>query len=164
MIDMPNNASIQKVLRDVLDLCELQLQLLSVDAQAAKRKLTSAAIFTAIAVALAGSALTVLLVGFGFLLDELTELSTGGALVTLAVATFVLVGVLMLVAAKAIQAATAAMAETKSELAENVRWLKATMISPSTSPRNQMRRESFQNFREPPHYYTPDPVSPLSER
>ncbi|PHQ32959.1 phage holin family protein [Rhodopirellula bahusiensis] len=161
---MPNNASIQKVLRDVLDLCELQWQLLSVDAQAAKRKLTSAAIFTSIAVALAGSALTVLLIGFGFLLDELTELSTGGALVTLAVTTFVIVGVLMFIAAKAIQAATDAMAETKSELSENVRWLKATMISPSTSARNQMRRESFRTHREPTHYYTPDQVSPLTER
>ncbi|MFG0267045.1 MAG: phage holin family protein [Rhodopirellula sp. JB055] len=161
---MPNNASIQKVLRDVLDLCELQWQLLSVDAQAAKRKLTAAAIFSTIAVALAGSALTVLLIGFGFLLDELTDLSTGGALLTLAITTFVIVGVLAWIAAKAVQAATGAMAETKSELSENVRWLKATMISPSTSARNQMRRESFRSGLEPSRHYTPDRVSPLTER
>ncbi|WDQ14994.1 phage holin family protein [Rhodopirellula sp. P2] len=161
---MPNNASIQKVLRDVLDLCELQLQLLSVDAQAAKRKLTTAAIFAVIALALAGSALTVSLVGLGFLLDEMTELSTGGALLTLAVVTFAIVGGLLFIAAKAIQAATDAMSETKSELAENVRWLKATMLSPSTSARNQLRRESFQTYREPPHYHSPDPVTPLPQR
>ncbi|WP_047813824.1 phage holin family protein [Rhodopirellula islandica] len=161
---MPNNASIQKVLRDVLDLCELQLQLMSVDAQAAKRKLTTAAIFALIALALAGSALTVSLVGLGFLLDEMTELSTGGALLTLAVVTFAVVGSFLFIAAKAIQAATDAMSETKSELAENVRWLKATMLSPSTSARNQLRRESFQTHREPPHYHSPEPVTPLPQR
>ncbi|MCC9642033.1 phage holin family protein [Rhodopirellula sp. JC740] len=161
---MSSNSSIQNVLRDVLDLCELQMQLLSVDAQAAKRKLTTAVIFSVVSMALAGSALTVLMIGLGFVLGELSELSTGASLSIVAVVFFAVVGVFLFIAAKAVQAAAQAMSETKSELAENVRWLKATMLSPSTSARNQLRRESFQTHGSSQRYYTPDPVSPLSQR
>lgn len=136
-------SSFQRVIRDVTELFELQIQLFSVDSQVARRKLVRAAIYGGAAAVLAGSALTVALIACGFLLDEATELSTGGALLVVSVIVFVIVAVLGWLAVAAVEAATDAMSETKSELAENIRWLKATLISPETSARNQLRRESF---------------------
>lgn len=138
-------SSFQRVVRDILDLCELQMQLISVDSQAAKRSLVRAIACGAAAIALAGSALTVAMVGAGVLLGEFTELTTGAALLIVSAAFFVLVAVLGWLVMKAILAAAAAMSETKSEFAENLRWLKSTLISPQTSARNQLRRESFYN-------------------
>lgn len=141
----PNQSlsSFQRVVRDVLDLCELQMQLISVDSQAAKRSLVRAIACGATAMALAGSALTVAMVAAGVLLGELTELTPGGALLVVSAVFFLLVAILGWLALKAVLAASAAMSETKSEFAENLRWLKATLISPQTSARNQLRRESF---------------------
>lgn len=136
-------SSFQRVVRDVLDLCELQMQLISVDSQAAKRSLVRAIACGATALAIAGSALTVAMVAAGFLLGEFTELTTGGALLVVSAAFFAIVIVLGWLAMKAILAASAAMSETKSEFAENLRWLKSTLISPQTSARNQIRRDSF---------------------
>ena len=140
---MDTSSSFQRVARDILDLCELQMQLVSVDSQAAKRKLVTAVICSAAAMTLAGSALTVLIVGGGLLLVESTSLSAGGGLLVIAVATLLCVAALLCISLSAVKAAAAAMAETKSEFAENIRWLKATLVKPSKSPRNQIRRESF---------------------
>ncbi|WP_442506061.1 phage holin family protein [Novipirellula sp. SH528] len=138
-----HQSSFQRVTEDILDLFELQMELLSVDSQAAKRKLAQAVACGAIAVALAGSALTVLMIGSGFLLSELTELTAGTSLLIVGAVFFAIVAVLGWIALKAVNAAAAAMSESKSEFAENLRWLKATLVSPKTSPRNQIRRDSF---------------------
>jgi uncharacterized membrane protein YqjE len=147
-------SSFQRVTQDVLDLFELQMELLSVDSQEARRKLTTAAACAVIAATLAGSALTVLMIGGGLVLDELTELSTGGSLLVVAGLVFVCVAVLGWVALSAIKTAASAMRETKSEFTENLRWLKATLVAPRTSPRNQIRRESFNE-----HQYAPPRTS-----
>ncbi|WP_372725067.1 phage holin family protein [Novipirellula sp.] len=136
-------SSFQRVTEDVLDLFELQMQLLSVDSQAAKRKLSKAVACGGIAIALAGSALTVLMIGSGFLLSELTELTAGASLLIVGAVFFAIVALLGWIALKAVSGAAAAMSESKSEFAENLRWLKATLVSPKTSPRNQIRRDSF---------------------
>ncbi|MDA8744320.1 phage holin family protein [Rubripirellula amarantea] len=146
---MPTHAttqqsSFQKVTQDVLDLFELQLELLSVDSQEAKRKLVRAGIFGGLAATIAGSALTVVMIASGLLLGEFTELSIGGAMLVVSVAFFVLVAVLGWIALTLTKAAASAMSETKSEFAENLRWLKATLVSPNSSARNQLRRETFQ--------------------
>ncbi|MGB7327313.1 MAG: phage holin family protein [Rubripirellula sp.] len=141
-----NQSSFQRVTQDVLDLFELQMQLLSVDSQDAKRKLTTAVACGAIAATLAGSALTVVMLGGGVLLGETTGLSTGGSLLIVGAAVFAVVAILGWVALSAIKKAASAMSETKSEFTENLRWLKATLVSPKTSPRNQIRRESFDDF------------------
>ncbi len=134
-----------RVARDILDLCELQMELLSVDSQAAKRDLVRAIAFAAVAATLAGSALTVVLVGTGFLLAEMTDLSTGGGMMLIGGAVFAVVVALLAFSVSAVKAAAASMSETKAEFGENLRWLKATLVSPDSSPRNQMRAESFQS-------------------
>ncbi|MDM4014397.1 phage holin family protein [Roseiconus lacunae] len=131
------------VLRDIIDLMELQWQLLSVDSQEARRKLTKAMIAGVSAVTLAGSALTVLLVGVGFLIRDLTPLGTGAAIIVTSVTAFVVVVVLLWLAAGAATKASQAMTESKSEFVESLKWLKATLVTPRSSARNQIRAESF---------------------
>jgi uncharacterized membrane protein YqjE len=140
---MSESTGFQRVTRDILDLCELQMQLISVDSQAAKRKLVTALICGIAAVTIAGSALTAGLVAAGIFLAELTALSQGGAMVVVTGLAFAIVIALLTAALSATKAAVSAMAETRSEFAENLRWLKATLIKPETSPRNQIRRDTF---------------------
>lgn len=140
---MQRSSSIQRVVSDIIDLCELQMQLLSVDSQAAKRKLVRAIACGVIAATLAGSALTVVMIGLGFALHELATLSIGVSLLIVGSATFAVVIALLVVGWSAVQSAASAMSETKSEFAENLRWLKATLVSPASSPRHQMRDETF---------------------
>jgi len=136
-------SSIQKVVHDVIELFELQLELLSVDSQAAKRKLTRAGICAGIAAILGGSALTVVLVGGGLLLREVAGLPPGVGLLIVGLISFCIVGLLGAIGLIALKGAAAALDETKSELTENLRWLKATLIAPQSSARNLVRGESF---------------------
>ncbi len=161
---MHRNSSFQKVIHDLIDLWELQWQLFSVDAQAAKRSLGRAIVCSLVALLLVGSGFTVFLFGLGFLLDEWTVLSTGTALLIVGAGTLVVVGVLLLIAMSGAKSAAAAMDESKSEFSENLRWLKATLVAPDSSPRNQFRRESFTNDGRRERYYTTETVSPLSRR
>jgi hypothetical protein len=130
------------LVQDIIDLCELQWKLLSVDSQDALQKLRYALICGATAAILAGSALTVALLGTGLLLSESTALSAGGAFLTVGGVAFVIVLALLVVAFLAARAAVSAMDQSKSECADNLRWLKATLISPEISPRNRMRSET----------------------
>jgi len=140
---MNHSSSIRRVTQDIVDLFELQMELFSVDAQATQRKVIRAAIYSVIALALGGSALTVVFLGGGVLLHELSGLSVGASLLIIGGIIFVIVAILLYLAHGALQTASAAMSESKSEFLENFRWLKATLISPSTSPRNQLRAENF---------------------
>jgi len=149
----PSSSSFQRVARDVMELIELQTHLISVDSQAARRKLVRAMSCGAAAAVIAGSALTVAIIAGGFLLDESTSLSTGGAMLVISLVSFVIVGLLGWVGLHAIASAAESMSETKSEFAENLRWIKATLISPQTSPRNQIRRDSFDDATSDPYQF-----------
>lgn len=140
---MNTNTGFSQVARDIIDLAELQMQLLSVDSQEAKRKAVKAVAFTGIGATLAGSALTTAMVGGGFLLHELADWTVGSSLLTIAGATLALVAILLFAAVRAVNTAAAAMNETKSEFAENLKWIKAVIVAPETSPRNQIRAEHF---------------------
>ena len=141
---MNTSSSLSKVLRDIIDLIELQIQLLSVDAQQAKQSCGRAILCGLVAAALLVPMITVWLLGFGFLLAEFTELTTGASVLIVAAIVTVLMGILGMVAIKAVRRASASMNESKSELVENVKWLKATLVNPSTAPRNRIRSESFE--------------------
>ncbi|WP_246105662.1 phage holin family protein [Rosistilla ulvae] len=140
---MNNHSGFSRVARDLLELCELQFQLLSVDSQEARRKATRAMQLTVISIALGGSALTTSMIGCSFLVHELAGWTPGASLASVAAASFVVVAGLLWAASRATATATAALQETKSEFIENLKWLKAVLIRPETSPRNQLRAESF---------------------
>ncbi|MCA9136946.1 MAG: phage holin family protein [Planctomycetales bacterium] len=144
---MMNQPGFGRVTRDVVDLVELQLQLLAVDGQVAKRKAIQAVVCAAVAITLCVSTLTTILLGVGFLFHENLEWSVGASLMAVAVASLVIVTVMLVAATLAIRSAAAAMGETKSEFAENLRWLKGILISPDSSPRHQIRKDDFEPYR-----------------
>lgn len=143
MNDQESNNGFRRVIRDCIDLAELQFQLLSIDSQEARRKASTAIALGGVSVTLGGSMLTVALMGLGFFLHEQTELSTGVSLLTVCGVTFLVVVLLGWFALRLVRSAASALAETKSELAENLRWIKATILEPETSARYQLRAESF---------------------
>jgi len=133
----------EQVLRDIFDLVELQMQLLSVDSQEARRKLSKAILLASFAVPLSSAMFTVALFGTGYVFHETLEWSLGTSMLAASGVTAFVVFILGLVAYNLIRTAAATMQETKSEFAESLRWIKATIISPKTSARNQLRHESF---------------------
>ncbi|TWU67129.1 phage holin family protein [Crateriforma conspicua] len=152
---MTKTTPIRRVLRDILDLFELQIQLFSVDAQAAQRKATRAAALSITALALGGATLTVFIMALGFVLHELSGLSTGASLLIVSVLMFAIVGGLLALAASAVGKVGEALGQSQSEMAENFRWLKATLVAPESSPRNVFRDESFPRHKEPPTDFDP---------
>ena len=133
----------EQVLSDIFDLAELQMQLLSVDSQEARRKVSKALMLASFAVPLSSAMFTVALFGIGYVLHETLEWSLGASMLTASAITALFILILVLVAFNLIRTAATAMQETKSEFVESLRWIKATIISPKTSARNQIRRESF---------------------
>jgi len=133
----------EQVLSDIFDLAELQMQLLSVDSQEARRKVFKALMLASFAVPLSSAMFTVALFGIGYVLHETLEWSLGASMLTASAITALFILILVLVAFNLIRTAATAMQETKSEFVESLRWIKATIISPKTSARNQIRRESF---------------------
>jgi len=133
----------EQVLSDIFDLAELQMQLLSVDSQEARRKVSKALMLASFAVPLSSAMFTVALFGIGYVLHETLGWSLGASMLTASAITALFILILVLVAFNLIRTAATAMQETKSEFVESLRWIKATIISPKTSARNQIRRESF---------------------
>lgn len=135
-------AGVRRVISDVADLAELQLQLLAIDGQEAARRSVAAVVWLAIAVVLLISTTTALLVALGWILHETVEWSMGLSLLT--VAGIALLGTCLVLglAYLSLKRAVGAMSETGAEFAENLRWLKAVIVSPD-SPRNTIRGDRY---------------------
>ena len=129
---MQTESGIRRLIRDLIDLTELQIQLIKVDGQAAKQHLSSAFVSGLVAILLGGAAFMVTLVASGFLLHEWTELSTGSSLLIVGMVSFLIVASLSWFCIRSLRSASTAMAETKNELTENLQWMKSTLSSTST--------------------------------
>ena len=138
----------QRVISDIVDLCELQWQLLTVDGQEAKRRAVKAAILIAFGGVVALSGITAAVIGCGWLMHEQFELSPGVSFLLTSGIAMTLAVVCLLLGAKLLGRANASLSEAKREFSENVKWVKSVVLSPNTSPRNQLRREDF--APEPP--------------
>jgi uncharacterized membrane protein YqjE len=138
-----DQSSLQRLARDIIDLMELQFQLIAVDSRISRAKIAKAIVYAVVAVGLIGSAATVGLIGISSLVDQYTELSIGGSLLVISAITFVLILLLIYLAIRSIRTAVDAMQETKSEFAENLRWLKTTLLNPEASARKQSRPGEF---------------------
>lgn len=132
-----------RVISDIVDLCELQLQLLSVDSQEAKRRGVKAIICLAFAATIALTAAMTAMIGLGFILHEQYDFSVGQALLIVSGGAILVAAIAAFLGAKLIGKANDSLSEVKSEFAENMRWIKGVVLKPSQSPRNQLRRETF---------------------
>lgn len=132
-----------RVMQDVIELCELQWQLLAVDGEEAKRRGVKGIALLVCGALVLLAAFNALVIGVGYLLHEYFEFSIGIGIVISCGAFFVLALISCLLGARSLGKANESLAETKREFAENVRWIKSVVLSPRTSARNQLRRESF---------------------
>ncbi len=140
---MTREQGIGRIVRDVVSLCELQWELLSLDGKVASDKVVKAGILVSIGIAILGSSLTVMLVGIGWVLYDVFEWPIGYSLLGVSILSVAVAAVLLAVAYASVNAAMSALSETKSEFSENLKWMKAVILKPDTSPRNVLRRESF---------------------
>ena len=141
-----SNTGFRRVICDVVDLCELQVQLLSVDAQVARRSATRGMALIGITAMTTASMLTVLMIACGYVLHEKANWSVGISMLAVCGIVLLVSSLLAYFALQCLKSASSALNETKSEFAENLRWLKATILSPDTSTGNQARSMTVPDF------------------
>jgi uncharacterized membrane protein YqjE len=138
-----NSSGFARVVSDIVDLCELQLQLLAVDSQEAKRRGVKAAICLAFAAIVTLTATITAIIGLGYVVHEQFNFSIGQSLLIVSAVAVHIAIIAGYLGAKLLGKANDSLSEVKSEFAENMRWIKGVVLKPSQSPRNQLRRETF---------------------
>ena len=140
---MNQSFGFRRVVRDIADLCELQVELLAADGKVATCRSGTAAALLVIAAIFGLSAAVTVVLALASLLHEQADWTVSSSLLASAsvavgfAACFAIVGFVVL------KKAIAALDETRSELAENLRWIKAAVVAPETSPRSQVDESSF---------------------
>jgi Putative Actinobacterial Holin-X, holin superfamily III len=140
---MSQPSGIRRVIRDIADLCELQFELLAVDGKEAVRlsfAAIAAIIFAAIfgLAAVSGSVLALAAAfheNFDWTISSSLLAATGIAAAIAAVS-----GIL---GWSLVKKATSSLDETRSEFAENLRWIKAAIVSPEDASHLQVHEEHF---------------------
>jgi presenilin-like A22 family membrane protease len=138
---MNQPSGFRRVVRDVADLCELQVQLLAADGKVAAGHSGAAAVALTIAAILGTSAVVISLFALASLLHEQTEWTVSSSLLAAAGVAMVIGGMFTLLGTIFFKKAMSAFDETRSEFAENLRWLKAA-VSPETLPVAQVNEKS----------------------
>lgn len=134
---------VQRITADIFDLCELQWQLLTVDAQEARRRAIKAALVLAIATCIALASLLSTLFGLAWLLHEWSGLAVGWSFLIVGGVALLLSLLAGLLGLQLLSKAGESLDGTRREFAENIRWLKGVILNPKTSARNQLRHDSF---------------------
>lgn len=140
---MNQPSGFRRVVRDVADLCELQIELLAVDGKVATRRSGIAIALLLISAIFALAAITAAVIALAALLHEnahwtiSSSLLAAAGIAAAAGILFTIIGLIVL------RKALSALDETRSEFAENLRWIKAVVVAPETSPRAQVREDSF---------------------
>ncbi|QDS93856.1 hypothetical protein FF011L_26310 [Roseimaritima multifibrata] len=142
---MQPDSGFKRVIRDVADLFDLQVQLFTLDSRDAMRQIGIALVVTLLATCIFMTTLTGSLFTGAWALHEYA-----GWTMAQGVGTMCLVGLALTLGAagyayRLLVRALASLDEPKRELVENLRWLKAVIVEPNTSARNQLRRDSFQD-------------------
>lgn len=140
---MSQPTGIRRVVRDIADLCELQLELLAVDGKEATRKSTKALAILMIATVFGLAAVTAATFALASSFHEIAKWPMSGSLLAAGGIAALLAGIFAALSLVQLKKAMSALDETRSEFAENLRWIKAAIITPETSPRAQVQQDSF---------------------
>jgi glucan phosphoethanolaminetransferase (alkaline phosphatase superfamily) len=134
---------IRRVVRDVADLCELQLELLAVDGKEATQRSAAAFGMVLVASVFGLSAVTVAVLALASALHENWEWTLSSSL--LAAAGIAALGAIMFAILSFIfvKRAVSAFNETRSELAENMRWIKFAIVSSEYSGYENGKQKNF---------------------
>ncbi len=143
---MNQPSGFRRVVRDIADLCELQVELLSVDGKVAAGRSAAAAAMAMIAAIFGLTAVAAAVFALASLLHEQAHWTVSSSLLA-AAGIAAAIGVLFTLIGLAIwKKAISALDETRSEFAENLRWIKAAIVAPETSPRAQVNENSFRTM------------------
>lgn len=119
--------SLASLASDVVTLAELQGQLLLFDARESARRTAQPAGLLVGGVVAAFAAVLLLLTGIAFVLDETTALSTGWALLLVAVATLLVAAMLLYFGWKHLQTTFHVFDRSRNEFVENLNALKSAL-------------------------------------
>jgi len=133
---MPKQHGVTQLVNDIVSLCELQFELLAVDGKKAIEKGVIGLLTTVVAFAFAIASLTVLLGACVWFVHVAADLSLGWSLLTAGMIGFIVSAALLWVSFRTVKSAVAAMGETRSELSQNIKWLKASLLQ-NHLPMNQ---------------------------
>jgi Putative Actinobacterial Holin-X, holin superfamily III len=142
---MNQPSGFRRVVRDIADLCELQVQLLAIDGKVAAGRGGAAAVVLTIAAIFGLSAVLTCLLALASLLHEQAAWTVSSSLLAAAGVAALIGGLFALIGMSFYKKAMSAFDETRSEFAENLRWLKAA-VAPETSPRAQVSENSFRSY------------------
>lgn len=123
-------SGMHRVLSDVADLAQLQLQLLAVDGREAGRRGIGAMLLLGVAGCLLIATVTVGLLGFGWVLHEMAGWPIGWSLLAMAAVACLITAAVLGLAYLSIKKAASALQETSAEFAENLSWIRAAMGTP----------------------------------
>jgi Putative Actinobacterial Holin-X, holin superfamily III len=140
---MNQPSGFRRVVRDIADLCELQLELLAVDGKVAARRSGAALALLVIAAIFGLSASVATVLALASLLYEQAEWTMSSSLLAAAGVAAVIGGLFTVLGTVILKKAKSALEETRGEFAENLRWIKAAVIAPESSPRAQVNESSF---------------------
>ncbi|MCO8124315.1 phage holin family protein [Stieleria sp. TO1_6] len=146
----PEPKGLGRIFADVIELCELQWQLISVDSQHAKRQLIKGSVLAGLAAIFVAGACLCFALAAGWLLEDLTTLPTSACFGIVGLTGVLIAAILGWIAIRRFGAASDALTEAKSEFSENLKWLKATIISPESSARNRFRAHDFHTQTQAP--------------
>jgi Ca2+/H+ antiporter len=139
---MSQPAGIRRVFRDIADLCELQFELLAVDGKEALRYSITAIVMAVVAVVFGLSAV----IGTVFAIATAFHENLGW---TMSSSLFAAVGIAAIIAAVCaaigvsfLKKATSALDETRAEFAENLRWIKASIVVPESVSKSLHNEEN----------------------
>lgn len=124
-------SSTRMLVRDTIELAELQLQLFAADGREMARKSAPPLLIVVAGVVFAMSALPLLLVGLAYALVELAGFSIWLGMISAAVAGIVIGAVAILAGIKWLQPQLTIWQRSANELRENVEFLKGTLNDPA---------------------------------
>ena len=144
---MNQPTGIRRVVRDVADIFDLQLELLAVDSKALARcgSAAIAMVLTALVFGLAGATAATFAVASS--LHESAEWTISSSLAAAAGIAALIAGIFVILARHLFRKATFALNESRVEFAENLRWIKAAIISPEVLPTAKRQEESLNGRR-----------------
>jgi len=131
---MASVSGFKRIARDIAALAELQLQLLAIDGKVAATRGFIAVAAAAVAAVIALSSFTVFLIAAGVAIYEFASLPLSGGLLISGIVGLIVAVLLTLMAWRAFKQAFGAMEETRSELANNIRWAKLMLSSDDDEP------------------------------
>lgn len=139
---------IRRVVRDVADLFELQLELLAADSKELTRRSSAAIAMVLIALVFGLAGVTAATFALAWSLHESAAWTISSSLIAAAGIAALIAGILVILAWHLFKKAASALNESRGEFTENLRWIKAAIVSPEILPTAQRQEASFNGRRE----------------